>query len=226
MEVTLHEVVPQVPPKRTNEGLDDIDFSPLKRRKCLDATQQSELDPIFTRIVGWLREQHTRGALPKTITKLSRAIAPMCRAVVQVDCTVVFYHLVFNRIVLIEQNMDGSVTYSANPEPVRGSFVGYVPDDAPNVPFSDDFIMALERSTAWVLSNRGLGYFKGPEGMLTALRQICKMKREVSPDHVVELLVRRGLIRVEGTEDILYGLEHTPFPATHHYAASFLENLQ
>jgi hypothetical protein len=150
MEVTHHEVVPHVP-KRTNDGLDDIDFSPLKRRKCLDATQQNELDPIFYRIVGWLREQHTREALPKTVTKLSRAIAPMCRAVVQVDCTIVFYHLVFNRIILIEENADGSVTYSANPEPVRGSFVGYVPDDAPNVPFSDDFIMALERSTAWVL---------------------------------------------------------------------------
>ena len=149
MEVT-HEAVPQVV-KRTNEGLDDIDFSPLKRRRCLDATQQSELDPILCRIVSWLHEQQVRGALPKTPTKLARAIAPMCRAVVQVDCTVVFYHLVFNRIVLIEENMDGSVTYMANPEPVRGSFVGYVPSDSPNVPFSDDFILALERSTAWVL---------------------------------------------------------------------------
>lgn len=148
--MVAEEAVPQVF-KRTNEGLDDIDFAPLKRRKCLDATQQGELDPIFCRIVGWLREQHARGALPKTISKLARAIAPMCRAVVQVDCTVVFYHLVFNRIVLIEENMDGTVTYAANPEPVRGSFVGYVPSDAPNVPFSDDFVLALERSTAWVL---------------------------------------------------------------------------
>lgn len=151
MEVGGVEAVPQVIAKRTNEGLDDIDFSPLKRRKCLDATQQGELDPIFCRIVTWLRDQHARGSLPKTASKLSRAIAPMCRAVVQVDNTVVFYHLVFNRIVLVEQNMDGSMTYSANPEPVRGSFVGYVPDDSPNVPFSDDFVMALERSTAWVL---------------------------------------------------------------------------
>lgn len=144
------EGVPQIS-KRSNEGMDDIDFSPLKRRRCLDATQQSELDPIFLRIVNWVRDQHMRGSLPKTISKLARAIAPMCRAMVQVDCTVVFYHLVFNNVIVIEDNGDGTVTYQANPGPVRGSFVGVVPEDAPAIPFSDDFIKALERSTAWVL---------------------------------------------------------------------------
>jgi len=220
MEVTSNEdPVPQQV-KRTNEGLDDIDFSPLKRRKCLDATQESELDPIFTRIVCWLREQYQRGALPKTLTKLARAIAPMCRAIIQVDCTVVFYHLVFNRIILIEDNMDGTVTYAANPEPVRGSFVGYVPDDSPNVPFSDDFVIALERSTAWVLSNRGLRYFKGPEGILSGLRQLCRTKREINPDHVIELLQRRGFILRTGLEDIVYGMAHTLALSASHYPAS------
>lgn len=142
--------VPQIV-KRSNEGMDEIDFAPLKRRRCMDAAQETELDPIFFRIVSWVREQHSRGSLPKTATKLSRAIAPMCRAMVQVDSTVVFYHLVFNNIIVIEDNGDGTVTYQANPGPVRGSFVGIVPEDSPSVPFSDDFIRALERSTAWIL---------------------------------------------------------------------------
>jgi len=218
--------VPQM--KRTNEGnMDAIDFAPLKRRRCLDDAQTSELDPIFVRIVGWLRDQQSRGSMPKSLSKLSRAIAPMCRAMVQVDSTVVFYHLVFNRVILIEDNGDGSVTYAANPEPVRCSFVGIVPADAPAVPFSDDFVLALERSTAWVLSNRGLRYFKNPEGILSSLRQICKMKKEINPEHVVEMLLRRGFISRTGVADeIIYGLAQHPLlpsPSPTHYAATYSE---
>jgi len=218
--------VPEATAKRASGCLEDeIDFSPLKRRRCLDSAQQSELDPIFHRIISWLGQQN-RTSLPKTFSKLSRAIAPMCRALVQVDCTVVFYHLVFNRIILIVENGDGSVTYCANPEPVRGSFVGFVPNDSPSVPFSEEFVKALEKSTAWVLSNRGLRNFKSPEGILASLRQICKFKREISPDHVIELLRRRGFIYYgSSAEEVVYGLTQpiTPSTPTPHYSPSYLD---
>jgi len=220
--------VPQQHGKRSHSCLDDdIDFSPLKRRRNLDPSQQNDLDPIYRRIVSWLNDQHARGSLPKTFSKLSRAITPMCRALVQVDCTVVFYHLIFNRIILLVENGDGSVTYCANPEPIRGSFVGFVPNDSPSVPFSDDFVRALERATSWVLSNRGLRYFKNPEGILSSLRQICKFKKEIGPDHMLEMLLRRGFIcRGSGPDDIVYGLSNNivlpPSPPTH-YSPSYSE---
>jgi hypothetical protein len=53
------------------------------------------------------------------------------------------------------------------------------------------------------------------------------MKREINPEHVVEMLQRRGYILFpEGSDDILYGLDR-PLPSATsftHYPAS-LENL-
>lgn len=220
----LDGVVPETH-KRGSRCLDAIDFSPLKRRRCLDSSQQTELDPIYHRILSWMTEQQARGSLPKTFTKLSRATIPMCHALVQIDATVVFYHLIFNRIIIPMENPDGSVTYAANPEPVRGSFQGFVPDDSPELPFSEDFVRALERSTAWVLSNRGLHYFKGPESILSSLRQLCKFKREINPEHVVQLLRMRGFIYPgSGADEVCYDLTYVnslPNSAPSHYSPSY-----
>lgn len=232
-------VVPEgLTSKRGNEGLDDIDFSPMKRRKCMDASH-TELDPIYHRILTWLVDQQAKSSLPKTLSRLTRAITPMCRVVVQVDATVVFYHLLFNHIITVTEHSDGTVTYGANPEPVRRSFVGFVPEDAPSLPFAEEFVKALEKASAWVLrylfpslsyvhssffssfssffsfffllslssfpsswhelmlisySNRGLRYFKTPEGILSSIRQLCHVKREVNPEHVLHMLRLRGFI--------------------------------
>jgi len=197
---------------------DAIDFSTLKRHRTLDSEQLSEFDPLLIRISEWLNEQSKRGSLPKTFTKLTRAISSMCKMRVQVDPTVVFYHLLFNKIIVIEQ-VNGAIMYKANPEPVNGTFIGIVPEDSSTMPFSDDFIKALKRATNWVLTNRGLHNFKGEDGLLKGMAQICAFNRELSSHQVVELLKRKGYI-CSGLQDdeVCYSLPIPcrPLPPVHY----------
>lgn len=198
---------------------DEIDFSSLKRHRVLDSEQLSEFDPLLVRISEWLNEQNKRGSLPKTFTKLVRAVSSMCKMRVQVDPTVVFYHLLFNKVIVIEQ-VNGSVMYRANPEPVSGAFIGIVPEDSSTMPFSDDFIRALKRTTNWVLTNRGLHHFKDEDGLLKGMAQLCTFSRELSPYQVVELLKRKGYVCAGHQEDeVCYSLPILSLlPPPVHYA--------
>jgi len=213
---------------------DNIDFSSLKRHRVFDPEQISDMDPILIRIGGWLREQEERQALPKTFTKLVRSISSMCRIKVQVDPTVVFYHLLFNNVIVIEKlDEQGGFVYKANPETLNGEFIGIVPDmgeDTSVFPFSEDFIKALKRTTNWVLSNRGLHTFKTNEGLLKNMAQLCTFKKELSPSQVVEGLKRKGYIYSgENADEVYYSLPQKSSSGAVpkvHYPAEYIRILE
>jgi len=226
----MKNTVCPLPPslKRSALEIDNIDFSSLKRMRVLDDHQAMELEPIFYRVSAWLQEQGERNSLPKTYSKLIRTISPMCKMIVQVDPSIVFYHLLFNKIIIIEQLSGGKVVYHANPEPLNKAFIGIVPQESPSIPFSEDFIHALERSTSWILNNRGLHQFKSVESLLKAMEQICRFKRELSPLSVVEVLKRKGYLSNGYLPDeVYYSLPHVIVPpAAGHYPPSYSSDME
>jgi len=206
--------------------IDTIDFTSLKRMR-VESPQVADIEPIIQRVTLWLLEQRERNNLPKTFCKLMRCISPMCRLLVQVDPSVVFYHLLFNKIILVEQPEAGKVLYLANPEPLSHSFIGIVPDGSPPIPFSEDFIHALERATAWILNNRGLHYYKSIESLLASMDQVCRFKRELSPTALVDLLKRKGYLSTGYADEVCYTLPHeiSP-PAALHYPPSYFQEME
>jgi hypothetical protein len=228
-ELSVKKVKYQPLPSLKRSSMDCIDFSNLKRMRILDDQQAAQLEPLLYRLVIWLIEQSDRNNLPKTYTKLMKTISPMCKTIIQVDPSVVFYHLLFNKVIIIEQLEEGRAIYQANPEPLHHSFIGIVPSDSPSsIPFSEDFIRALERSVGWILNNRGLHQFKTVDSLLKSMEQLCRFKREVNPVALVEMMRRKGYIS-NGTsmDEVCYSLpREVAFPSVEHYPPSYSQDME
>jgi len=132
----------------------------------------------------------------------------MCRVTVKPDIKIIFYHLIFNRVI----TLDNQNQIVGNPafDPAQ-KMIGYIPesecDQSSGIPnlFSLDFTKALQKAVHWVRVNRALP--RQGEAFLRCLEQVCTFKREASLDSVLEALARKEYIRCNSVDgELVYSL--------------------
>ena len=162
----------------------------IKRARILHPSQEQDLEHIVHRIEQWLLRN--RSALPRRHEALLNAIKPMCKASFHVDSKIIFFHLLFNNVIFLDEsggvqrNEDFSPTYKLQ---------GLLPIDSALHKFSDDFYHVLSKSVSWVSSNAQLPHRLG--SFLRSLKQLCSIKREVPPTLVLQSLMKRGVIETD-----------------------------
>lgn len=217
---------------------EDHEYSdPQKCRKCsvskrvrlLSGADEEELRAAEERVLVWLNEQQTYRAscMPKTLPALIRACASRCKFTVYADPRVVFYHLLFNKVLVVVS--DAEDLYAANPEcdlqATAKCFVGFIPAEETNETsecsatdkacFSEDFMACFWKAAYWLKETRNTKPVS-MESLMPSLAQVCMVKRDVRPELVVEQLKRKGFVIMaeNSPETIIYAL---PAINTVHY---------
>jgi hypothetical protein len=181
---------------------------------------QNDLRFVTHRVVSKLVAVQQQGAgLPATIASFLRAIEPMCNVTSKVDAQVVFYHLLLNNVITI--NNDGSMT--SNISNLNTNFVGFVPSDTmvPNASFCNGFATALQRAANLVRTTMHLPHTA--EAIIDMLAPVCCIRREVEPSTVLEALEAFHLVCTRG-QAIMYALPDAATmpnePAIMHFASA------
>ncbi|KAH3761198.1 hypothetical protein Pelo_6971 [Pelomyxa schiedti] len=117
-----------------NKQISPSRCSVSKKSRLRDGSQDQEFRSIVNHVIVWMHDRvGVRGAvtvvgggpLPRTAAKLANSLATMSRAAVYADPRVIFYHLLFNKVILI----DGEDRFVPNPDCTVSpqTFIGFVP---------------------------------------------------------------------------------------------------
>jgi len=157
------------------------------RPKVVDivAVDPDAEDKSCVRVERWIGSNHgPLKSLPKARSKLCAAIAPLCKTTYTVNVAVVLKHL----------EACGLVVLRGNQVELRNS----KPVDPANIPappptnFPEILEDVLARARAWCISQKSPPRTR--EGLTHGLMQLCRVKQSLSPDTIVDTLVRRGVL--------------------------------
>jgi len=167
----------------TPNGMQVVDTTNMQ-----DDLQQEHIEAVLQRLLCWMHENRER--LPQTIDQLLTLVELFSNQVVQVDPIIVFYHLLFNQVV----EMDNNKRVSANPKIQSENclnFIGIVPEECTQ-PLSKDFLATLLSAAAWVKSNLDLSL--PAESLMNYLDQMCKFQQKVEAPCLLSELQQRNYI--------------------------------
>eukprot|EP01130_Rhizamoeba_saxonica_P002728 TRINITY_DN12490_c0_g1_i1.p1 TRINITY_DN12490_c0_g1~~TRINITY_DN12490_c0_g1_i1.p1 ORF type:complete len:215 (+),score=7.34 TRINITY_DN12490_c0_g1_i1:29-673(+) len=186
-----------------------------KRQKRLSKDQILDLDIILDRIL--LQMINDREKLPTEYTTFLTTVSQLCRVGVRVDVTVVFYHLLFNKVILL---LDENQICVNSKFDTNKPLVGFVPAGTSEMIFSCDFHNTLMRCVDWV--GRCCSFPVDVDRFLQELAKQCVFVREVSSSEAVNLLIDRGYIVVSGSQ-VSYCLptDYVPLRLLGHFQAEY-----
>eukprot|EP00008_Paramoeba_atlantica_P000774 CAMPEP_0201504492 /NCGR_PEP_ID=MMETSP0151_2-20130828/85236_1 /ASSEMBLY_ACC=CAM_ASM_000257 /TAXON_ID=200890 /ORGANISM="Paramoeba atlantica, Strain 621/1 / CCAP 1560/9" /LENGTH=242 /DNA_ID=CAMNT_0047898237 /DNA_START=99 /DNA_END=827 /DNA_ORIENTATION=+ len=201
----------------------------MKRRR--DATQEESqvVDSVVQRIVRWLSNHHQN--LPQDLESLQKVIQLHGDSTIHVSEEIVFYHLLFNGAVEMQQLLSGEkvVKGRPDPKPFHQFIAVYLPDEEVKEEeerdkdleeeegerkiekeaayLSDDFIFALERARNHVAESLWMhAHFFPLHIFLESLKQVCLFQRGLPSLLVIESLVKRGFVQMSQGQSITYCL--------------------
>eukprot|EP00011_Vannellida_sp_DIVA3-517-6-12_P006169 CAMPEP_0114628168 /NCGR_PEP_ID=MMETSP0168-20121206/12675_1 /TAXON_ID=95228 ORGANISM="Vannella sp., Strain DIVA3 517/6/12" /NCGR_SAMPLE_ID=MMETSP0168 /ASSEMBLY_ACC=CAM_ASM_000044 /LENGTH=242 /DNA_ID=CAMNT_0001839529 /DNA_START=1 /DNA_END=725 /DNA_ORIENTATION=+ len=190
----------------------------LKRKRVLSQQEVDQLGCVTERVLRWMTENPAH--LPKSTTALLNVLRELCQYSVQVDETVVFFHLVMNQV--LQMGVDGR--YKGNPainidtlgiDSLTGfvTIADYAGGNSPMAVsnFSEEFSAALLKCCRWVCTTKALP--RTQEGMMRSLRQLCHTRRSVAPATVLRVLLNNHFIDVSTSpgQSIEYNLPQLPY---------------
>jgi len=168
---------------RTPNGMEVVDTANIK-----DDLRHEHVEAVLQRLLSWMYENRER--LPQTIDQLLTLVELFSNQMVQVDPSIIFYHLLFNQVV----EMDDDKRVSANPKIQSTNclnFIGIVPEDCKQ-PLSKDFLKTLLSAAAWVKSNLDLCI--PADALMNCLDQLCKFQQKVEAPFLLSELQQRNYV--------------------------------
>jgi len=187
--------------------------------------QEIDLDIVVEHVLTCLSslEANQPHHLPMTEEEFTLFLAQskIYKLVVRVDVKVVFYHLLFNHVILIDSNHLIRKNPFFQPD---SPLLGFVPIDSTKQQFSCDFTKALNNAIAWLQTTNDDGSVAfDPAQFYMALDPFCTFTREASLYAILGCLQKRQYIvtRYDGRLDYclpkldhlsgtLYEGEHVP----------------
>lgn len=191
-----------------------------KRKRVLSDPDMRQLSSVTERVIRWLTENPKQR--PRTTTALLNVLGELSTYTVQVDETIVFFHLVMNQV--LELTVDGRYRANPNIDPERltlDSLSGFVTiseassdQRSPLVlcNFSEEFSAALLKVCQWVCTTPSRDLPRTQAALMKTLRQLCYMRRSVPPSQVLHVLLNNGFLAVslDHGQSIEYRLPNLP----------------
>jgi len=169
--------------------------SPDLNNMTSDEQQEIDLDIVVEHVLTWLSSlEANQHHLPVTEEEFTMLLAQskMYKLVVRVDVKVVFYHLLFNHVILIDSNH----LIRKNPffQP-NSPLLGFVPIDSTKEQFSYDFTKALNDAITWIQTTNDDGMAFDPAQFYMALDPFCTFTREASLYAILGCLQKKTIYR-------------------------------
>ena len=178
-----------------------------KRKRLLSEDQVSQLDGVVQEIIWWISEHQNN--LPKTRTELSEIFSIFCEDFVQVDPKIIYYHLLLNGILTVNDAGDLCTNVNNSPTYLQAFVLG---DSKLPQLFSSEFCSVLQNAVLWVKQRPNM-ICDEPQFM-AELTKICTFKRSVPIRAVFDTMLYHDLLSFDD-HDVHYSF--IPQPELLHY---------
>ena len=182
-------------------------YNENKRKRILSEDQISQLDGVVQEIIWWISEHQNN--LPKTRTELSDIFTIFCEDFVQVDPRIIYYHLLLNGILSI--NDDGNLCTNINNFPANLQAFVLGDSKLPQL-FSSEFCSVLQNAVLWVKQRPNLMCTENQ--FMAELTKICTFKRSVPIRAVFDTMLYHNLLTFDN-HNVHYSF--IPQPEELHY---------
>jgi len=173
----------------------DLNNDPMwetnKKSKEHTTDQTIDLDILVDRVIRWLHKNENNQ--PETQQEFLNCLHQfhLCRITVKVDVKIIFYHLLFNHIVLIDDK--NQIFRNPHYDP-KIPLKGFVPLDSDRQIFSYDFTKALRGSIQWVQGSPSTSEPSPFDRFFIDLENCCMFLREAHPAAILAQLEKRQYI--------------------------------
>jgi len=187
--------------KRKGSGIWEIKRNPITN---ITTNSIEDTEIILDHILEWLYgfEAHS-GRLPQTEEELKYYLeeAELYKVSVRVDPKVIFYHLLFNHVILIDLDYNITKNLAYNPSL---PLLGFVPIDSDKEQFSTNFTRALNNTINWILSVIEIPL--SPEEFYMSMERFCVVTCESSLCAIISQLLQRQYIVPQFGGNLEYSL--------------------
>jgi len=183
----------------------------IKRQKSnLTHQQFLDLSIIMEQVIIWLAQRYISESLPQTKQNLMDHLSKFQIIYGYIDVKIVYYHLIFNSVILLDENNE--IAYNHNYDRNK-PLMGFVPihvksnddddgDECGESLFSMDFSDVLKNSIEWLSLHANEILPNRAEEFLEFLKGFCVVKREADIPNILNGLIKKDYIqfREEGGE--------------------------
>jgi hypothetical protein len=160
-------------------------------------TTTDDLEILCDNILNFLRTHYLQLpqslALPLTYDdfKLLLYSQSLYKCTIRVDIKVLFYHLLFNRVIILDTDLNIRKNLSYDPV---APLLGFVPVDCNLDHFSKNFTRALNATINWIVGWRDSSC-QSSEEFYMGIERFCMFTREASLERIVGYLEEREYVR-------------------------------
>lgn len=196
-------------------------LSPSNKRQCLPTDAELTL-AIADRCLSILIQNQTISKqLPTNLNDFFQFVHFICSCEIQIDPTVVFYHLILNCVISIQDDFV-QINHQSPNDLILHAYVASDQEEEEQKKVSPEFQKALIVATNWVgsLSNQIQKF----EEFFQKLKQICQIQRNINSQLVVSQLISRRLFQITFDSTLIWSLPTHLSINTYYYSPIELIN--